>query len=332
MRDAAASSEASIERLNNLTNPSLARTMLFGAVASWSELAVYVQNLVGLADQIETANLAVVTAKLNDLQRILYNAPPMNSLFAPKNPAPVDVFTRILYLQNDLRDRLRKQGFQVIMPAAGEGFDPQRHECSEADLVWNHEDPSKHNTIYAVRTVGFENQNAGRILKKAAVKKWMFDDSLPQDTPNDSNVMPAVPIQAPTVETTETETSDFPVPAVEPESEEKMEDTTSSGNMVEVHSSEVKMPAEDVQEEILPTGEREVISVGSSAEASYSLGILTPTPESEIIADATNDEKPENAAGIQEANVETALPTQDTLSDSEERRRNALEAAGEVTE
>lgn len=220
--------EAMYQRLNGLMSPVHARASLPQDAAPWSELDNYVQNLLGFADLIELSDMTGVTAKLNELQKVLFGPPPMNSLFDPERPAPVDVFTRILYLQSYLRAKLREQNIQIVMPEIGENYDARRHECAETDFVWDHDDPSKHNTIYAVRTIGFENRATGQILKKATVRKQMFDGTLPPDIPDRD-----IAVELASSEVSLLEAPDFPVSGAVFESELTQQDIAPTADRLE---------------------------------------------------------------------------------------------------
>jgi len=265
--------KAMCQRLNGLMSPVHARTSLPQDAAPWSELDNYVQNLLGFADLIELSDINGVTAKLNELQRVLFAPPPMNSLFDPERPAPVDMFARILYLQSDLRAKLREQNIQIILPAIGENYDAQRHECAETDFVWDHEDPSRHNTIYAVRTIGFENRATGRILKKASVKKRMFEGVMPPEKTEENIAADSAPSKAPVLETQE-----FPISGTVSEAKVTKQDLAPAAASLEptpeiapetslasADSPPMPMPTE-VSAEVLMVAEMTPVMADSSEE------------------------------------------------------------------
>lgn len=309
--------KASREKLEGLTSPRYARGRLPQEAASWSELDNYVQNLLGFAELTDRHDLTAITAKLNELQRILFSPPPMNSLFDPVHPAPVDIFTRILYLQADLRSKLMEQGIQIIMPATGEAFDTQRHECAEADLVWDHEDQSKHNTIYAVRTIGFEDGNSGRVLKKAAVKKRMFDGTLPPEGLAKSMFTHAAPSELTLQETAEIKVQELPVSSAAPEEELQAENS-----QIE-NSSPLESTGEPTQEtvpdKIAVPDELGATTIGVSELKSIEFSDSTSTEAETLPVSAVSEEIPDAIVGVILANGHV-------LNDPvEERRQRARE-------
>ena len=299
------SQEDARQNLESLTSPVHARTSLPQDAAPWSELGYYVQSLLKFAVLIDQGDNTAATSKLKDLQRVLFGPPPMNSLFDPERPAPVDVFARILYLQSDLRAKLREQNILVIMPAIGEKFDAQHHECAEADLVWDHDDPSKHNTIYSVRTIGFENRATGHILKKAIVRKQMFDGTLPPEKTEESLVAVGAPSEASLLKT-----PDFPVSELVFESEVTKQDLAPTAASLEP-TPEIAPETSLASADNLPAPMPTEVSAEVSLKAE-----MTP-----VTADSREEEI---------AVVDSTLADDNALTDpSEERKQRIAETIGE---
>lgn len=299
-----AKQEAAWQKMQALTNPGLARQKLPEDALAWAELAKYVHDLLNLAESLDRPQWTTAATKVNEIQKVLFGPPPMNSLFDPKNPADVDVFARILYLQSDLRAKLRNQGIQVIMPAPGESFDVQRHECAEADLIWDHKDPDKHNTIYTVRTIGFEDNSTGKVLKKASVKKWMYDGMLPQEEP------------------LETPIAEVPVSVAPPEYEQVTPEMASPANGSE-ELPEAAPVAEEEQllEEVLPMQTHEITLIDHQPMEKTPIEVM---PEESVSAEAVMPDEQ------QAAPRDTVTPTEGLLNDTvEERRKRANDTAGE---
>jgi len=229
----------------------------------------------------------------------------MNSLFDPEHPAPVDVFARILYLQSDLRAKLREQNILVIMPAIGEKFDAQHHECAEADLVWDHDDPSKHNTIYSIRTIGFENRATGNILKKAIVRKQMFDGTMPPEKTAGNIAVDSAPSKV-----TVLETQEFPISGTVSEAKTMKQDLAPA-------AASLEPTPEIAPETILASADNLPAPMPTEVSAEVSLKAeMTP-----VMADSREEET---------AVVDGILADDNTLTDpSEERKKRIAETIGE---
>lgn len=189
----------------------------------------YVVGLLQIADQMENRDLSALTSGqgMESLDQFLYRAPQPYGLLSNQNDDALDLQTliQITALQGLLHDRLQELGLYVINPGIGDEFNPEWYRCSDTDLVWINDDPSRHNRVAGVKRIGYRFRE--RVLRKAETKRFLVSNAregagsprIPMQTEDQGVREGALSMPHKTTPQAEGETERMPKPVVDtPES------------------------------------------------------------------------------------------------------------------
>jgi hypothetical protein len=177
----------------NLTNPARIRQLLAENQAAFPEtLREFTARLLETAAHLETGDLEWAEANLAQVEQTIFAAPEPASLLAHQGLAESAWVARIAALQTKLYQRLKELGLEPIYPQPGEPFQTRLHESPDRDLVWINTDVFRHNTVHSVLQVGFREPRAGRVLRRALVRRYVFlSDGAGEPAPEPMADMPA---------------------------------------------------------------------------------------------------------------------------------------------
>jgi hypothetical protein len=133
-----------------------------------------VSELLEAAAKTQAGEKEWLEANLDAVDRCLYTPAETVGLLAHRGFRDTGLLHRIDLLRLWTHERLLEVGIEIIYPVPKrDRFDKDLHACPSRDFVFVHPESPLENSIHSVLRVGFRDTATGRVLRKAAVKRYV---------------------------------------------------------------------------------------------------------------------------------------------------------------